>query len=161
MEYGHLLQQDYFLNREHVTTGAQIRRLYHAGLSQTDRDRSQCPQPPSPIHSLGVCYHCTPFLSVLISIVWPTFNFSQSSLIYSNTTTARPVTSYLPLPMDNVIQTGLDNPGHPFIKTVGMVAGDEESYRDGSQRPVWSVSFHSELLCLLPIFLELLNLSGI
>jgi hypothetical protein len=33
----------------------------------------------SPIHSLGVCYHCIPFLSVLISIVWPTFNFSHSS----------------------------------------------------------------------------------
>lgn len=31
--------------------------------------------------------------------------------------------------MDNVIQTGLDNPGHPFIKYVGMVAGDEESYQ--------------------------------
>ena len=30
--------------------------------------------------------------------------------------------------LDNVIQTGVDNPGHPFIKTVGVVAGDEESY---------------------------------
>uniref|UniRef100_A0A8C4XHN7 Creatine kinase U-type, mitochondrial n=1 Tax=Erpetoichthys calabaricus TaxID=27687 RepID=A0A8C4XHN7_ERPCA len=30
--------------------------------------------------------------------------------------------------LDNCIQTGVDNPGHPFIKTVGMVAGDEESY---------------------------------
>ena len=29
---------------------------------------------------------------------------------------------------DNVIQTGVDNPGHPFIMTVGCVAGDEESY---------------------------------
>ena len=26
------------------------------------------------------------------------------------------------------IKTGVDNPGHPHIKTVGMVAGDEESY---------------------------------
>ena len=26
------------------------------------------------------------------------------------------------------IKTGIDNPGHPHIKTVGMVAGDEESY---------------------------------
>merc|ERR1712149_122725 len=26
------------------------------------------------------------------------------------------------------IQTGVDNPGHPFIMTVGCVAGDEESY---------------------------------
>ncbi|KTF91439.1 hypothetical protein cypCar_00041529 [Cyprinus carpio] len=30
--------------------------------------------------------------------------------------------------IDNVIQTGVDNPGHPFIKTVGCVAGDEETY---------------------------------
>ncbi|XP_060091743.1 creatine kinase S-type, mitochondrial [Heteronotia binoei] len=30
--------------------------------------------------------------------------------------------------LDQCIQTGIDNPGHPFIKTVGMVAGDEESY---------------------------------
>uniref|UniRef100_A0A4W6FXB9 Creatine kinase U-type, mitochondrial n=1 Tax=Lates calcarifer TaxID=8187 RepID=A0A4W6FXB9_LATCA len=30
--------------------------------------------------------------------------------------------------LDMAIQTGVDNPGHPFIKTVGMVAGDEESY---------------------------------
>ncbi|XP_054751778.2 creatine kinase U-type, mitochondrial-like [Lytechinus pictus] len=30
--------------------------------------------------------------------------------------------------LDQCIQTGLDNPGHPFIMTVGMVAGDEESY---------------------------------
>ncbi|XP_078286203.1 creatine kinase U-type, mitochondrial-like isoform X2 [Rhinoraja longicauda] len=30
--------------------------------------------------------------------------------------------------LDQSIQTGVDNPGHPFIKTVGMVAGDEETY---------------------------------
>ena len=30
--------------------------------------------------------------------------------------------------LDQCIQTGIDNPGHPFIKTVGVVAGDEESY---------------------------------
>ncbi|XP_072880899.1 creatine kinase U-type, mitochondrial-like isoform X2 [Hemitrygon akajei] len=30
--------------------------------------------------------------------------------------------------LDQCIQTGVDNPGHPFIKIVGMVAGDEESY---------------------------------
>ncbi|XP_070536827.1 creatine kinase U-type, mitochondrial-like [Ptychodera flava] len=30
--------------------------------------------------------------------------------------------------LDQCIQTGVDNPGHPFIMTVGMVAGDEESY---------------------------------
>jgi len=29
---------------------------------------------------------------------------------------------------DNAIQTGVDNPGHPFIMTVGCVAGDEETY---------------------------------
>ena len=33
--------------------------------------------------------------------------------------------------VDQCIQTGVDNPGHPFIKTVGMVAGDEESYEVG------------------------------
>ena len=30
--------------------------------------------------------------------------------------------------IDQAIQTGVDNPGHPFILTVGAVAGDEESY---------------------------------
>ncbi|XP_064833283.1 creatine kinase M-type-like [Oncorhynchus masou masou] len=30
--------------------------------------------------------------------------------------------------LDDVIQTGVDNPGHPFIMTIGCVAGDEESY---------------------------------
>jgi len=30
--------------------------------------------------------------------------------------------------LDQCIQTGVDNPGHPFIKIVGMVACDEESY---------------------------------
>jgi len=30
--------------------------------------------------------------------------------------------------LDHCIQTGVDNPGHPFIMTVGLVAGDEESY---------------------------------
>ncbi|XP_013381734.1 creatine kinase U-type, mitochondrial isoform X2 [Lingula anatina] len=30
--------------------------------------------------------------------------------------------------LDRCIQTGVDNPGHPFIKTVGLVAGDEECY---------------------------------
>lgn len=36
--------------------------------------------------------------------------------------------------LDQCIQTGVDNPGHPFIKTVGMVAGDEESYEVGRGR---------------------------
>jgi len=30
--------------------------------------------------------------------------------------------------LDQCIQTGVDNPGHPFIMTVGATAGDEESY---------------------------------
>merc|ERR1712198_480641 len=32
--------------------------------------------------------------------------------------------------LDMAIQTSVDNPGHPFIMTVGDVAGDEESYED-------------------------------
>ncbi|KAI6660725.1 Creatine kinase, flagellar-like [Oopsacas minuta] len=31
--------------------------------------------------------------------------------------------------LDHAIQTGVDNPGHPFIMTVGCVAGDEETYK--------------------------------
>ncbi|XP_064169028.1 creatine kinase U-type, mitochondrial-like isoform X1 [Anguilla rostrata] len=30
--------------------------------------------------------------------------------------------------LDQAIQTGVDNPGQPFVESVGMVAGDEESY---------------------------------
>ncbi|XP_061649126.1 creatine kinase, testis isozyme-like isoform X2 [Phyllopteryx taeniolatus] len=30
--------------------------------------------------------------------------------------------------IDGVTQTGVDNPGHPYIMTVGCVAGDEETY---------------------------------
>ena len=30
--------------------------------------------------------------------------------------------------LDHAIQTGVDNPGHPFITIVGCVAGDEETY---------------------------------
>ena len=37
--------------------------------------------------------------------------------------------------LDNVIQTGVDNPGHPFIMTVGAVAGDEETYEVFKVRP--------------------------
>lgn len=43
--------------------------------------------------------------------------------------------------LDQCIQTGVDNPGHPFIKTVGMVAGDEESYEVG-------IGLGFRLLCL-------------
>uniref|UniRef100_H2ZCP3 Creatine kinase M-type n=1 Tax=Ciona savignyi TaxID=51511 RepID=H2ZCP3_CIOSA len=35
--------------------------------------------------------------------------------------------------LDKCIQTGVDNPGHPFIMTVGLVAGDEESYSTFSE----------------------------
>ncbi|MEQ2256068.1 Creatine kinase U-type, mitochondrial [Ilyodon furcidens] len=41
--------------------------------------------------------------------------------------------------LDLAIQTGVDNPGHPFIKTVGMVAGDEESYENTG--PVFFLCF--------------------
>ena len=34
----------------------------------------------------------------------------------------------LGIPFAKCIKTGMDNKGHPMIKTVGMVAGDEESY---------------------------------
>lgn len=44
--------------------------------------------------------------------------------------------------LDQCIQTGVDNPGHPFIKTVGMVAGDEESYEVGGH-------VHSELFLII------------
>ena len=36
--------------------------------------------------------------------------------------------------LENIIQTGVDNPGHPFIYTVGCVAGDEV-------RMFWDVCF--------------------
>lgn len=44
--------------------------------------------------------------------------------------------------MDQCIQTGVDNPGHPFIKTVGMVAGDEESYEVG----IYYSEFHCNVM---------------
>lgn len=43
--------------------------------------------------------------------------------------------------LDQCIQTGVDNPGHPFIKTVGIVAGDEETYEV-------AVMFYRQLFCL-------------
>ena len=39
-----------------------------------------------------------------------------------------PLTTPKGFTLNQAIQTGVDNPGHPFIMTVGMVAGDEESY---------------------------------
>ena len=47
--------------------------------------------------------------------------------------------------LDNVIQTGVDNPGHPFIMTVGAVAGDEETYE------VFKVSSLFALLWSCPV----------
>merc|ERR1719400_232950 len=41
---------------------------------------------------------------------------------YRNATTPRGYT------LDQAIQTGVDNPGHPFIMTVGATLGDEETY---------------------------------
>ena len=38
------------------------------------------------------------------------------------------LTTSLGVNLGACIKTGIDNPGHPMIKTVGMVAGDEESY---------------------------------
>jgi len=40
----------------------------------------------------------------------------------------RDVTTPSGFTFDKAIQTGVDNPGHPFIMTVGCVAGDEETY---------------------------------
>lgn len=53
--------------------------------------------------------------------------------------------------LDQCIQTGVDNPGHPFIKTVGMVAGDEESYEvsRASPGPGAPLSPMGAALCLL------------
>ncbi|XP_071485240.1 creatine kinase, flagellar-like [Diadema antillarum] len=45
--------------------------------------------------------------------------------IYNKLCNLRTLSGYS---VDGCMQTGVDNPGHPFIKTVGLVAGDEESY---------------------------------
>ncbi len=45
--------------------------------------------------------------------------------MYSKLCNLRTATGYS---FDDVIQTGVDNPGHPFITIVGCVVGDEESY---------------------------------
>lgn len=37
-------------------------------------------------------------------------------------------TTKLGVTLGHCIKTGIDNPGHPMIKTCGLVAGDEESY---------------------------------
>ena len=38
-------------------------------------------------------------------------------------------TTSLGVKFSHCIKTGVDNKGHPMIKTVGAVAGDEESYQ--------------------------------
>lgn len=62
--------------------------------------------------------------------------------------------------LDQCIQTGVDNPGHPFIKTVGMVAGDEETYEVGgpSEIPVPSSLPH---VCSLETGLSVIKLSDL
>lgn len=52
--------------------------------------------------------------------------------------------------LDQCIQTGVDNPGHPFIKTVGMVAGDEESYEVSAQSAHLPCPSNLELLEIMP-----------
>lgn len=53
--------------------------------------------------------------------------------------------------LDQCIQTGVDNPGHPFIKTVGCVAGDEESYEVG----------HGQTVNIIPQDLMMLLFAGL
>lgn len=50
--------------------------------------------------------------------------------------------------LDEAIQTGVDNPGHPFIKTVGMVAGDEESYEVRHANTTWKLLGENKLVHL-------------
>ena len=57
--------------------------------------------------------------------------------------------------LDECIQTGVDNPGHPFIKTVGMVAGDEESY-EVREMKACLVLIYGELACL-QVFADLFD----
>lgn len=55
-------------------------------------------------------------------------NYLAESLtpsIYNKLCNLRTLSGYS---VDGCMQTGVDNPGHPFIKTVGLVAGDEECY---------------------------------
>lgn len=47
--------------------------------------------------------------------------------------------------LDQCIQTGVDNPGHPFIKTVGCVAGDEETYEVRSRLPSTGMIFFNDV----------------
>lgn len=52
--------------------------------------------------------------------------------------------------LDTCIQTGVDNPGHPFITTVGLVAGDEESYEvNNSSLSLKSTQLTQKFACLV------------
>lgn len=55
-------------------------------------------------------------------------NFMANCLTKEIYAKLRDVTTPSGFNIDGVIQTGVDNPGHPFIMTVGAVAGDEETY---------------------------------
>ena len=50
--------------------------------------------------------------------------------------------------LDQCIQTGVDNPGHPFIKTVGCVAGDEETYEVYSYIIIITIYYIYLLACM-------------
>lgn len=47
--------------------------------------------------------------------------------MYERMSKVKPKSGYS---FDRIIQTGVDNPGHPFIFIVGCVALDEDSYSD-------------------------------
>merc|ERR1719262_523110 len=49
----------------------------------------------------------------------------KNPAIYSKLRTKK---TLLGVTLAKIIKPGVDNKGHPMIKTVGMVAGDEESY---------------------------------
>jgi len=55
-------------------------------------------------------------------------NFMQRVLTKEIYAKYRDVVTPNGVTFDQCIQTGVDNPGHPFIMTVGCVAGDEECY---------------------------------
>jgi len=55
-------------------------------------------------------------------------NFMKEHLTPSIYAKYRNVATPSGFTLDQCIQTGVDNPGHPFIKIVGMVACDEDSY---------------------------------
>lgn len=53
--------------------------------------------------------------------------------------------------LDGCMQTGVDNPGHPFIMTVGLVAGDEECYE------LFSGRYLFRTLCYI-VFVQLIKI---